>query len=162
MVEVDSYRIRPARLEDVDAVVALDGGEGGAQWPAQAYANELTLAWSHFEVVELAENGAGDGLVGALVYWVIADEIQLLNIMTAPTRRRQGIGRVMMVHLLSQARGAGSARVTLEVRRTNVAAISLYQTFGFVEVGSRRAYYQKSGEDAVLMECRLGPISRGA
>jgi ribosomal-protein-alanine N-acetyltransferase len=154
-VEVESLRIRSAATADMSAVAALDLGEGGSSWSEQSFANELKLPWSHVEVVECASGDGQTRIVGALVYWVVTDEIQLLNILTAPDLRRQGIGRFMMEHLFAQAKAADAVRITLEVRRSNHAAIALYQRFGFREVGARPGYYRLSGEDAILMECAV-------
>jgi len=152
MVEVRQWRIRPAGPGDIEAIAALDRGESGSSWSALSYAGELKLAWSHLEVALSTQPGDDAALAGALVYWIVTDEVQLLNILTAPHLRRKGLGRFMMEHLFERARAASAVRITLEVRATNGAAIALYIAFGFREVGVRQAYYRRGGEDAVLME----------
>jgi [ribosomal protein S18]-alanine N-acetyltransferase len=72
-----------------------------------------------------------------------------------PDHQRAGIGAAMMEVLIDDARRLGCARVDLEVRAGNDPAITLYQKFGFQQVGVRKRYYQPSGADAVVMSLRL-------
>jgi ribosomal-protein-alanine N-acetyltransferase len=87
---------------------------------------------------------------GFVVYWVIADEMHLLNLAVHPAHRRQGISRALLTAALEKARGQGAVVVWLEVRPSNQAALTLYQSFGFEEVGIRPGYYSDNGEDALI------------
>ena len=57
--------------------------------------------------------------------------------------------------MIARAEDDGCVLVTLEVRGGNEAAMSLYKKLGFREVGRRKGYYSKGGEDAVLMDLDL-------
>jgi ribosomal-protein-alanine N-acetyltransferase len=74
----------------------------------------------------------------------------LMNVSVEPRLRRQGIAAALIERLLSKVDDP-DAQYTLEVRRSNVAAIALYERFGFRSAGLRRRYYQDNGEDAVIM-----------
>lgn len=74
----------------------------------------------------------------------------VMNVAVDPLRRREGIAGALLRELLSRVADP-SARFTLEVRRSNAAAIALYESFGFRAAGLRRRYYQDNGEDAVIM-----------
>jgi ribosomal-protein-alanine N-acetyltransferase len=87
---------------------------------------------------------------GFVVYWVIADEMHLLNLAVHPAYRRRSISRALLTSALGQARSQGAAVVWLEVRPSNHAALNLYQSFGFEEVGIRPGYYNDNGEDALI------------
>jgi len=87
---------------------------------------------------------------GYIIYWVIADEMHLLNLAVHPAYRRQGISRSLLTAALVQARSQGAAVAWLEVRPSNRAALALYQSFGFKEVGVRPGYYTDNGEDALI------------
>ena len=87
---------------------------------------------------------------GFIIYWVVSDEMHLLNLAVHPTRRRQGISRSLLTTALVQARHQGAAVAWLEVRPSNQAALALYQSFGFEEVGVRPRYYNDNGEDALI------------
>jgi ribosomal-protein-alanine N-acetyltransferase len=143
-------RLRPGREADLPALVAIDASSPGGGWTQEAFERELALAWSRLVV---AEDDAGVP-VGFVVYWVVAGELELLDVAVAPSARRQGLGRVLVEHLHAEARAAGHARVLLEVRRTNEPARALYQRLGYVETGVRRGYYSEGDEDAILMEWR--------
>jgi ribosomal-protein-alanine N-acetyltransferase len=71
--------------------------------------------------------------------------------------RFRGVGRQMMKLLLERSRQAGMGEVFLEVRPSNMHAIALYQSLGFVEVGRRKAYYQAADgrEDALVLKLQL-------
>jgi ribosomal-protein-alanine N-acetyltransferase len=85
-----------------------------------------------------------------IVYWVVADEMHLLNLAVHPARRRQGIARALLTEALARVRTQGVVVVWLEVRPSNAAALALYQAFGFEEVGVRPGYYSDCGEDALV------------
>jgi ribosomal-protein-alanine N-acetyltransferase len=92
-----------------------------------------------------------------------AGEAHVLNICVSPTMRGRGIGRQMLMLLLERSGQAGMRDVFLEVRPTNLHAIALYQSVGFVEVGRRRGYYQAADgrEDALVLKLSLPVKSVG-
>ena len=73
-----------------------------------------------------------------------------MNIAVDPDLRRQGIASALLAELYARA-GDEDAQFTLEVRRSNQAAIELYERDGFRIAGLRRRYYQDNGEDALIM-----------
>jgi ribosomal-protein-alanine N-acetyltransferase len=88
---------------------------------------------------------------GYVIYWVIADEMHILNLAVHPVQRRQGIARALLTAALTQSRDQGAAVVWLEVRPSNTAALALYHSFGFEEIGVRPGYYTDNGEDALIL-----------
>jgi ribosomal-protein-alanine N-acetyltransferase len=72
-----------------------------------------------------------------------------MNIAVEPTARRRGIASELLAAMIERA--GEEARYTLEVRTSNAGAIALYERFGFRSAGTRRRYYQDTGEDAVIM-----------
>jgi ribosomal-protein-alanine N-acetyltransferase len=87
---------------------------------------------------------------GYIVYWVLADEMHLLNLAVHPAQRRRSIARSLLTTALAKARDQGAAVVWLEVRPSNAAAQALYRSFGFKEIGIRPGYYVDNGEDALI------------
>ena len=73
----------------------------------------------------------------------------VMNVAVDPTQRRRGIATAMLNALLERV--GRDAQLTLEVRRSNGGAITLYESFGFRSAGVRRRYYQDNGEDAIVM-----------
>ena len=86
----------------------------------------------------------------------VLDEGQITNIATHPDYRRKGLAREIMRALEGYAKKSGIALLTLEVRRSNSAAISLYCSMGWSECGVRKNFYRFPSEDAILMEKKLG------
>ena len=88
------------------------------------------------------------GYAGITIY---PPEAEVQTIAVAPLQQRHGTGRALLETLLGESVARGCSRMLLEVRADNAAAISLYESFGFVINGRRRDYYG-AGHDAVLMQ----------
>jgi ribosomal-protein-alanine N-acetyltransferase len=86
------------------------------------------------------------------VCWLLGDELHIANIAVAPKFRRLGLGRRLLGHVLHRAAEKGMQSATLEVRVGNRAALSLYESYGFQEVGRRKRYYSDNREDALLLQ----------
>jgi len=140
---------------ELDRVAQIAAASFTAPWPREVFAGELERDWAHIDVLwERATDGTR--LVTAYCnYWLVHDEVHLLSIAVAPDRRRRGLAVRLMEHLLEFARRHSGRYVTLEVRRSNEAAIELYRAFGFEAVGYRPRYYAEDKEDAVLMTLDL-------
>ena len=85
----------------------------------------------------------------------VLDEGQILNIATNPDYRRQGLGRRIMEAIFCHARQNNIIFITLEVRESNAAAISLYKGLGFFEVGRLKGYYDSPKEDGLILRVDL-------
>ena len=93
------------------------------------------------------------GMLGyAVLMWAV-DEAELLDIAIAAQHQRQGWGRKLLEEMIVLARRNDMRRVVLEVRASNAAAIGLYKSMGFADIGLRRDYYpaENGREDAILM-----------
>ncbi|OQW62674.1 MAG: hypothetical protein A4S17_01415 [Proteobacteria bacterium HN_bin10] len=90
--------------------------------------------------------------VGYGCYWVVFEELRVMNVAVIPAMRRRGIGRRLVEQALADGRAQGAHKALLEVRAANEGAIRLYEQAGFRQVGVRRAYYDKPVDDAILME----------
>ena len=91
-----------------------------------------------------------------------AGEAHILNLCVGDSMRGRGVGRQMLMLLIERSRDAGMQDVFLEVRPSNLHAIALYQSVGFIEVGRRRGYYQAvdGREDALVLKLAL-PVKSG-
>jgi ribosomal-protein-alanine N-acetyltransferase len=103
-----------------------------------------------------AEEGAAELIVGYLCYWIVFEEIRLMNLAVIESMRHRGIARSLVTAALQTGLSQSAQRALLEVRASNRPAQTLYQGFGFRETGVRPKYYHNPVEDAVLME--LDPI----
>lgn len=82
--------------------------------------------------------------------WFIADFAEITNIAVSPEFWRQGIGKTILYYIIEKSKKNKCKYINLEVKSTNIAAISLYEKMGFVSVGQRKKYY-KDNSDAILM-----------
>ncbi|MEO8251606.1 MAG: ribosomal protein S18-alanine N-acetyltransferase [Chloroflexota bacterium] len=139
--------VEPMRVADVPAVLEIERRSFSSPWPAYAFEQELTAnRLAHYRVARL-----GDRVVGFGGIWLMVDEAHVTTFGVHPDYRRQGIGRNLLLRLAELAIELGSARMTLEVRLSNLAAQGLYRSFGFGVSGRRVAYYSDDGEDALVM-----------
>ena len=117
-----------------------------APWSQRSFENELEHKYGIFLV------GLIDGEVSAYGgVWILVDEAHVTNVVVKENLRGQGIGRKLMIELLTKARAKGAVCSTLEVRATNATAIHLYEKLGFVQATVRKQYYPDNKEDAVVM-----------
>lgn len=148
-------RIDVMTEDDLGAVLAIERQSFDDPWPAEVFRAELRHSWSHCLVLREAEV-----IVGYVVFWSVADEVHLLNVAVDPTLRHQHLGRRLIDSLSTYAAEHEARFVTLEVRRSNTAAIALYESAGYRSVGVRPRYYANNDEDAVVMLLDLGSTSQ--
>ncbi len=139
-------------LDDLDEVLAIERASFATPWSRAAFRYELTKN----RVARCLVVRAGHEVVGYICLWEIGHEIHITNLAVHPRVRRQGIARTLLGAVLEEARRGGVAQAFLEVRPTNTGALGLYRRFGFEVIGRRKGYYFDTGEDALVMEVRLG------
>ena len=89
--------------------------------------------------------------VARALIWTVADEVHLLDLGTHPDWRRRGAARQVLNQLTEELR---PSRILLEVRSTNLPALTLYRSLGFQMTRARRNYYP-DGDDALEMTLEL-------
>jgi ribosomal-protein-alanine N-acetyltransferase len=94
-------------------------------------------------------------LVGYVCFWVVFEELRMMNLAVAPHVRHRGIGRWLLQQAITTGLEQGARRALLEVRASNNPALALYEQAGFSRSGARTKYYTNPVEDAVLMELEL-------
>jgi ribosomal-protein-alanine N-acetyltransferase len=94
----------------------------------------------------------GQGTVcGVVMFRIVADEAEILNIAVEDAERRHGKGSALMNEVFAACRCAGALRIFLEVRDSNRLAREFYARLGFTEIARRRNYYQRPAEDALVL-----------
>jgi ribosomal-protein-alanine N-acetyltransferase len=136
-------RIDTMKEGDVAAVASIDGPTRMSDEQLRA---EIQRPWARLWVAR----DANHGVVAFVIAWHVADEIHVLNVATRADRRRRGIARNLMNQVVQYARAGRAKHVLLEVRRSNVPAITLYRGLRFSAIGVRTRYYQDD-EDAIEM-----------
>lgn len=166
-------RFEPMTPADLDAVAEVEKTAYTHPWSHRHFSDSLQ---SGYPAVLLlgealpgeAERGVrpdGHVLLGYLVAMPGVDEVHLLNITVAPAHQRQGWARFMLDALVHWSLGQRAQWLWLEVRQSNAPARTLYERYGFAQVGVRRGYYpagQFQREDAVVMSLRLSASEASA
>jgi ribosomal-protein-alanine N-acetyltransferase len=147
------YTVRRMRLEDIPQALEIDRECFAEQWAAVPYKRDLESNDMAHYLVACDENVPPskrriDGVMG---FWVMAGEAHIITIAVRPARRRQGIAEMLLIAAIELAVSLRAHLMTLEVRQSNTAAQAMYRKYGFARTGSRKAYYDDNGEDAVIM-----------
>jgi len=143
-------QLRRMQPPDVEAVLEIERRNFGDPWTRRAFLTEIEAApVSQPLVVEYEER-----IIGYVVPWFVADELQIADIAIHEDFRRRGLARQIIMHLCEAAQQKNCTAAHLEVRHTNTAARQLYESLGFQITTVRRAYYGPA-EDALLMSKNL-------
>ena len=144
--------VERATVADLDAIEEIERHSFPRPWPRSQFETELTREHAHVDVFRTRQT-----IVAFCNYWLVRDEVHILNIATHPEHRRQGHAARLLAHVIDFARRHGCRYVTLEARRSNHGAIKLYRDHGFRAVGVRPNYYVEDNEDAIVMLLDVRP-----
>ena len=142
--------IRQAKIHDIDNLVKLDTDANLTCWAKAEYLSSLQNK-QHFIYI-LEEHGK---IFGCIVIGVVLDEAEVLQFWVSRLSQRNGYGRHLLCSVLNNlSQQFNIAGVFLEVRDGNTAAINLYSSAGFVQVGRRINYYNVGNWqfDAIVMQ----------
>jgi len=141
---------RPITLADIADVMAIERSAYAYPWSERFFRQEMQVECARSFLAEI------DGrIAGYILFWLMPDEVDIHNVAVHRDFRRRGLGRRLLERVVLEARGRGSSRITLEVRKSNLPAQKLYESMGFAVIGLRKGYYSDDGEDAFLMTLRL-------
>lgn len=151
---IDLMKIRRMAHSDLPSVLHIEGLNYQFPWSENVFSECLRAMNYTCWVCEEADKS----VIGYYIVSMAAGEVHVMNVCVDPALHRLGAGRKMLQHMIEQARSRAE-RIFLEVRPSNVAAIKLYKSLGFVEIGIRKDYYPaKHGrEDAVMLALELMP-----
>lgn len=147
-------QLRRMRPEDLDQVLAIEQRNFHKPWTRRSFLAEIETAPLSQPLVAVYENQ----LVGYIVPWFIADELQIANVAVHEDFRRRGLARQLIMHVCDLAQCRNCRVAHLEVWRSNTAAWQLYESLGFQITTVRRNYYGPN-EDALLMSTKLTPTA---
>ena len=154
--------IKAVTFAEVDEVVALDRICLGGLWQKEAYGREIDSDKSTLIALHLSDAATSAAystlasryrslIIGMGCLWSIVDEAHITLLAIHPDYRRQGLGQLLLFELLKDAIARKLAWATLEVNENNLAAVNLYQKYGFQIAGKRKNYYQPAGDDALVL-----------
>ena len=137
--------LRRLTYADLPQVIAIERRSFPTPWSLAMFVLELSKPSG------ICLAATVDGRVAGYLVCSRYDAVwHLMNVCIDPDRRRHGIAGALLQRLLERIDDP-QAQLTLEVRRSNDAAIALYERFSFRGAGLRRRYYQDNGEDALIM-----------
>ena len=134
----------------VEQIAELEKICFGDPWSVSSINCELTNQLSLW-IVALD----GSKVVGYIGSQSVLGEADMMNLAVAPEYRRAGVANRLVIELIKKLREDGVHCLTLEVRISNLSAISLYHKLGFTQVGRRPNYYHNPKEDALIMRKML-------
>lgn len=147
----DLLRMRKMWETDLPAVLAIEQQVYNYPWSEGIFHDCFKARYSCWVCDEL------DKVLGYCIVSTAAGEFHIMNICVDPAEQKQGIGKFMLEHIVEQAKSRWAESIFLEVRPTNEAAIALYTSMGFNEIGIRKDYYpsEDGREDAVMLALAL-------
>ena len=129
-------RFEPLRYEHLRQMAEIEKEAFDMPWTENMFIQEVNSENATYVV-----GTRGEEVICYGGFHTVLDEAHITNIAVKSTSRGKGIGRFLFATLLAKAKEAGAKLVTLEVKTTNTAAISLYESFGFKVAGVRKRYY---------------------
>ena len=147
------HTVRRASPDSLSRLLEIERESFSCPWSEESFRGALE---TDTVSVFASEDDAGE-ITGFAVLLIVADEGELLNIASSPSRRRTGIGQALLGRCLEECAARGVTVLYLEVRESNLPARSLYRKNGFREIGVRRDYYIKPRENAILMRRDFAP-----
>lgn len=143
-----NIKIRQMEKSDVDEVVRLESlSYGEHHWSKESFYNELSNNLAHYYCAVDEENT----LLGYAGCWHIFDEAHITTLSVHPDYRKKGVAQNLIFTIVDDCYKNKIKYITLEVRESNIAAISLYEKNGFKSIGTRKNYYQDNNENALIM-----------
>jgi ribosomal-protein-alanine N-acetyltransferase len=136
-------RLRATIPDDFEAIQAIEQRAFPNPWPPEAFTDFL-LPWAFTLLLQ-------DKIVGYIFYQGVEDEMVIINFAIDPVYQGRGWGELLLRDSLSIMRDTGVVYFYLDVRASNIQAKSLYQKYGFSEIGVRKNYYSLPDEDAIVM-----------
>lgn len=115
-------------------------------WSRQSLEEELDNETSLFLVAK-EENE----VIGYIGMSIVIDEGYIFNVAVRESYRNKGVATALINELVTYGKKNNFSFITLEVRKSNLPAISLYSKFGFLKAGERKDYYSNPKENAILM-----------
>ena len=140
----------PLRESMLPEIIEIEREAYPEPWTIGMFRDEMTSKRSYFRVAR-----ADGELIGYSGFWLVLDEAHITSVTVRRERRGLGYGRQQIEHLIDAAVRRGSRVATLEVRESNWPARKLYDAMGFRAVGTRKGYYARTNEDAIVMLLNL-------
>ena len=152
MNTTETFTLRPIATDDIQPILEIEKRVHVSPWTEDNFTLELSKPYSHFLV--MTDDETDSKIAGYIIYWVLFEDCQILNIVVDLPFRGLGMAKKMIRQAAQDAMKKGIKKLSLEVRKSNDPAIQLYQKLRFVITQVRRNFYS-NGEDAYQMVLHL-------
>jgi len=141
-----AFLIRKMTQQDLDELMIIENDCFSLPWSRQAYETELDNHFADYLVCDW------QGEVAAYVgLWTVFEEAHITNVAVGRKFRRMGMGQILMLEAEKLALAKQASRILLEVRPSNIAALTMYNNLGYLPTSLRKQYYSDNQEDAIIM-----------
>ena len=145
-----SLHIRKASIYDVEQMHKIESSSFGKHhWSKQSFLNEIKNPYSNYFVACLTKKI--NQVIGYIGYWKVNEEGHITTLAVDQFFRRKHVADILLYRTIQSAINERIKWLTLEVRVSNLPAISLYRKFNFKEIGIRKKYYQDNNEDGLIL-----------
>lgn len=144
--------LRPATPDDLDAIAEVESRVHVAPWTKQDFAGEIEKPYSTTWV--LTDDETDSKILGYCVFWGIGESLEILNIAVDLPYRGYGFAKLMLQSVVREGLKRQAKHLILDVRKSNLSAVALYQKAGFAITQYRKSFYS-NGEDAYHMVLEL-------
>ena len=147
----DELEIDEMKEADLDQIIDIEKRSFAAPWSKRLFRETISFPLSFNLVIR---KKVDNEVVGYANFYVIGDEVQVLNIAVDPESRKKGYAASLLDYAISVLSAEKPKDFFLEVRTSNADAIRLYEGLGFKRVGIRKKYYRETNEDALVMHLK--------
>lgn len=144
--------IREMTKQDLDSVCAIENAVFSDAWTRQSFLETM----DNDDSLLLTAEDEDKNILGYCCLYHALDEGEIVNVAVSQAYRKQGTGYELVSELMKRGMALGVRYFYLEVREHNLPAIKLYEKLGFSVVGTRKNFYQKPAENALIMTCDKG------
>ena len=146
----------PVRTEDIETIISIERDSFAQPWKRQAIIDELSCPDASQYVAKIFSQSQTHATVIAYIFVrFLTDEMHIMKVAVDSNWRNREMGTALLRSMQMEGKRRGAAKVLLEVRASNLAAIRLYEKSGFQTIGVRPNYYPHTGETALVMSKSL-------
>ena len=149
--------LQNATKEHLDDILSIERASFSDPWTRRMLSTHLESACGNTFIVATED----DAVIGYAIARTVDSESELFNIAVIAGRRGEKLGARLLDAIIEASTAAGAREVWLEVRASNAVARSLYENYGFVQMGVRKRYYESPREDAIVLRADISsPIRK--
>lgn len=152
---METWSVESMTAGDIDQILAIEQDIFPNPWNRISFENELNCEGSNNFIVKHKAGEQRFPVIAYISFRLVIDEMHLLKIGVDPTYQNRGIASRLLQKSMQMAAGKGATVVYLEVRLSNIGAITFYRKLGFKTIGKRARYYPETGEDALVLMKRI-------